>query len=239
MAINMPWASKKASSSGWSAPLEDMKQQIGQQIDHIAQVAAQVGRDVADQAAQVTHDAGSQAASVAKDLGGQAAKAGQAAGAQATGVAKDIPVGAAALAKEAIKGASQLGKEIRSIRVTREPAPQPKGPDVVPGVALLAGLGGGLALMYFFDPEQGRRRRSLLRDQLTRWMRMGREAASSKAVDLRSRIGTAADEVEDAAYDAEANANASDYGSYSNGSDGSYQSVPIEGDSERVSSEIH
>jgi hypothetical protein len=260
MAINMPWASKKKSNS-WSAPIEDVKQQIGQHIDHLAQVAAQVGRDVAEQASQVSRDvaeqaahatqgAGSQAAGVAKDLGGQAVKAGQSAGAQATGVAKEIPIGAAALAQQAIKGASQLGKEIRSIRVTREPVPAPRGPDVVPGVALLAGIGGGLALMYFFDPERGRRRRALLRIQLTKLTRMGQEAATSKAAELKSRtaslasdarekLGTATEAADEAAYEAEIESSSSDYGSYSNDASGGYQSVSIEGDEQRISTEIH
>ncbi|MEO6349076.1 MAG: hypothetical protein ABIP53_00295 [Candidatus Limnocylindrales bacterium] len=249
MAINMPWTSRKASSNGWSAPIEDVKQQIGQHLDHLAQVAAQVGRDVAEQAVQVTQDAGSQAAGAAKDLSGQAVKAGQSAGAQATGVAKEIPVGAAALAQQALKGASQLGKDLRSIRVTREPAPAQRGPDVMPGIALLAGIGGGLAAMYFFDPERGPRRRLLLREQLTKWTRMGQQAASSKAADLRSRTAELANEakkavgnVTEAADEAvsEADTIADDYGTYGTGSNGgAYQSVPIEGDEQRVSSEIH
>lgn len=35
------------------------------------------------------------------------------------------------------------------------------------GMALLGGFGCGAALMYFFDPDRGRRRRSLVRDQFT------------------------------------------------------------------------
>ena len=48
----------------------------------------------------------------------------------------------------------------------------------------------GAAAMYFFDPDQGKRRRALVRDKFA-WLRdeMGdvREAAGGKAEDLRNR----------------------------------------------------
>ncbi len=193
MNLNMPWNTKQP-TSGWTAPIEDVKQQIGQQIDHIAQVAAQVGRDVAHGAASVTHgaasatqDAGAQAAGVARDLGSQTIKATQDAGSQAASVVRDVPVGAGSLAELAKRGAAHVGRDLRALRVTREPAPAERGPDIMPGVALLAGLGSGLALMFFFDPERGRRRRSLLLDQLMKWTRIGRESATGKAKDVRNR----------------------------------------------------
>ncbi len=194
MNLTMPWNSTKQPTNGWTAPIEDVKQQIGQQIDHIAQVAAQVGRDVAQGATNITQDAGSQAAGVARDLGTQAVKVTQDAGTQAAAVARDVPIGASSLVRQAMRNAAQIGREIRSIRVTREPAPAQRGPDVLPGIALLAGIGGGLALMFFFDPERGRRRRGLLRDQLAKWTRIGRESATGKAKDVRNRTVGVMDE---------------------------------------------
>lgn len=187
MNLTMPWNTTKQPTSGWTAPIEDVKQQIGKQIDHIADVAAQVGRDVAHGATSITHDAGSQAAGVARDLGSNTIKATQDVGSQAAAVVREVPTGARGLAHQAISGAAHIGRDLRSIRVTREPAPQQRGPDIMPGVALLAGLGSGLALMFFFDPERGRRRRTLLRDQLLRWTRIGRESATGKAKDVRNR----------------------------------------------------
>ncbi len=70
-------------------------------------------------------------------------------------------------------------------RLSRLPAQ--RGPDVRPGIALLAGFGGGLALMFFYDPDEGRRRRALLRDQLTKWTRIGRRKAEVTAKDVRNR----------------------------------------------------
>ncbi len=186
----MPWKNSKPANNGWTAPIEDVKQQIGQQVDHLVQV----GRDVAQQATQVTTDAGSQAAGAARDLSGQALKVTQGAGAQAVSAARDIPrvarevpSGAGSLGQQVMDGAAQLGREIRAIRITRQPAPAQRGPDVMPGVALLVGVGGGLALMYFFDPGEGRRRRALLHDQLHKWTRIGRQTAVGRAHDVRNR----------------------------------------------------
>lgn len=196
MKLNMPWNTKQ-STSGWTAPIEDVKQQIGQQIDHIAQV----GRDVAQGAASATHgaasatqEAGAQAAGVARDLSGQTLKATQEAGNQAASAVRDVPVGVSSLAGLAMRGAAHVGRDLRALRVTREPAPARRGPDIMPGVALLAGVGSGLALMFFFDPERGRRRRVQLRDQIMKWTRIGRESATVKAKDVRNRtVGVMSD----------------------------------------------
>ena len=52
---------------------------------------------------------------------------------------------------------------------------------------LLAGIGLGALLMYLFDPDRGRGRRTRFSDQLTsQFNRMG-EAAEAKARDLRNR----------------------------------------------------
>ena len=42
--------------------------------------------------------------------------------------------------------------------------------------ALLTGLGVGVGLMYFFDPDRGRRRRALVRDRLAHSRRIGVDA---------------------------------------------------------------
>ena len=175
MNFTLPWSASKAPTN----TLEDVKQQIGQKIERLGDVASQLGRDVAQSAGNVGQDATEQAsniASVARDIGAQAAEA-----------AKDLPTSASAIAQQALGGVSQIGRELRKVRVTREPVKADNKPDVRAGIALLGGFGGGLALMYFFDPGEGRRRRNLLRDQLMKWLRMGREAATGRATDLRNR----------------------------------------------------
>ena len=178
----------------WSSQLDDVKKQFGQQLDHIAKVAADMGRDAASQAANTSQDVGAQASSTARDLSSQAAKATSDVakatsdvGAQAAATAREIPIGAAALAAGAMKSLQQFGKELRRVRVTTEPPAGRRGPDARPGIALLAGFAGGLALMYFYDPEEGRRRRALLRDQLNKWTRIGRQTAEGTAKDVRNR----------------------------------------------------
>jgi hypothetical protein len=171
----------------WSSQLEDVKKQLSQQLDHLSKVATEMGRSASAEASEVTHDAGSQAVATVRDLGSQAAKATSDVGAQAAATAREIPAGAAVLAAGALKGLQQLGSEIRKVRITREPPIDKRGPDARPGIALLAGFGGGLALMYFLDPDEGRRRRALLRDQLTKWTRIGRQTAEGTAKDFRNR----------------------------------------------------
>lgn len=171
----------------WSGQLDDVKKQLGQHLDQLAKVTAEMGREAASQAANVTQDAGAQAAGTARDLTSQAAKATADVSNQAASVAREVPVGAAALAAGAMKGLQQLGSEVRKVRITREPPMSSRGPDARPGIALLAGFGGGLALMYFFDPDEGRRRRSLLRDQLTKLTRISRETAEGTAKDVKNR----------------------------------------------------
>jgi hypothetical protein len=48
-------------------------------------------------------------------------------------------------------------------------------------------LGLGAAAMYLFDPEQGRRRRALVGDQMTKARRIIRERAAGAARDLGNR----------------------------------------------------
>lgn len=52
---------------------------------------------------------------------------------------------------------------------------------------LLLGLGLGAALMYIFDPDNGRRRRALLRDQFVAMSNDASDAVTSKARHLRNR----------------------------------------------------
>jgi hypothetical protein len=77
-----------------------------------------------------------------------------------------------------------LATDVRSVRVTRKPEPNVAAPA---GLALLGGLGGGMALMFFFDPRQGRRRRALLRDQLVRLANSLSRAVSGGARSVQGR----------------------------------------------------
>jgi hypothetical protein len=54
-------------------------------------------------------------------------------------------------------------------------------------LAILSGLGIGAVLMYFFDPQGGNRRRSLVRDKAVKFNRQTREALEGTAKDLSNR----------------------------------------------------
>lgn len=70
---------------------------------------------------------------------------------------------------------------------------------------LLGSLGFGAGLMYFLDPEEGNRRRALVRDQAIRLLNTSDQAIDKTARDLRNRtrgvlseaIGTLEEGVED------------------------------------------
>jgi hypothetical protein len=53
--------------------------------------------------------------------------------------------------------------------------------------ALLTGLGLGLGLMYFLDPERGRRRRALVRDRLAHSAHVSADAVQATRRDLSNR----------------------------------------------------
>ena len=53
--------------------------------------------------------------------------------------------------------------------------------------ALLRGVLAGAVATYFFDPDVGRRRRALVRDQIVHWLGMARQELQSEVHDLRNR----------------------------------------------------
>lgn len=81
-----------------------------------------------------------------------------------------------------------LSDRIDSVGNWRKPKRQ-EGAYLPAGLALLGGLGAGMGLMYFFDPEQGRTRRSLLRDRFTKLSNTASRQArgTAKQVTDRSR----------------------------------------------------
>lgn len=55
------------------------------------------------------------------------------------------------------------------------------------GLSLMEGAVIGAGLMFFLDPDRGRRRRALIRDQAIHWKRKTAEAAGATSRDLRNR----------------------------------------------------
>jgi hypothetical protein len=54
--------------------------------------------------------------------------------------------------------------------------------------AMLRGGAVGALGMYLFDPDQGRRRQALLRDQVTHWLGVAREELETEWRDARNRV---------------------------------------------------
>lgn len=53
---------------------------------------------------------------------------------------------------------------------------------------MLAGMGLGAGLMYFFDPRVGNRRRAIVRDRMTRWSHNVNDAIGVTSRDLSHRV---------------------------------------------------
>ena len=128
--------------------------------------------------------------------------------------ASQLPGAAKSLSQRGLLGARRLGAYLRTIRITRVPiaalaaplaapivalaptsAPEPTRPSMKPGLALLGGIAAGTALMYLLDPEEGQRRRGLIRDKAMEWTRMGRDKATALADKTRQQIGSQTEKV--------------------------------------------
>jgi hypothetical protein len=189
MNLTMPWKAKTETPINVvSAKLGEIREALGSEADHLAQVAAQYGRD----AGKLAHETTESAAHVARDPAGSASGLAQSLLKGASEIGSVIAASGRKTAAELGHDAQAAATELRKVRLTTEP--KKTSPDFMPGITLLAGFGAGIALMYFADPEQGRRRRALLRDQLTKWTRVTRETAAGKAKDLSNRAAGAANE---------------------------------------------
>jgi gas vesicle protein len=180
MNFTLPWTASNGHANGVTEKLEDVRSALGREVDHLAEVAAQMGRDAGTQAEGVAHD-------VARD----AQKQTHVAVNRIADLAATLGPAIATLGRQKMRQvgeqAQTLGSELRQVRLTTEP----KRNDALPGIALIGGMGigvgAGIAAMYLLDPDRGRARRAVLRDKLGKWLRSGRETAEGKAKDLRNR----------------------------------------------------
>ena len=91
---------------------------------------------------------------------------------------------AAARAGEIGHGLRGAVEDVRSLRLVRQP---PRRRDPWPGLALVGGIAAGIAAMFLLDPQDGRRRRALLRDKLGKWSRVAAREARGRSKDLANR----------------------------------------------------
>jgi hypothetical protein len=233
MRLTMPWSATEThhNGNGTMGKLDELRTALGKEVDHLAKVAA-----------QLSHDIGAKASEAGTDATEQAATATREAQANAGGIARQIMAGAAALgptiafisrkrAESLGRDVQSLGQDLRRVRLTTEP--RRTAPDFMPGIALLGGFGAGIALMYFLDPDRGRRRRALLRDQLNKWTRVGRDAAEGKAKDLRNRAEGAVIEARKAVVSIEPEVSELDTATYESYAYGSTQTPESPEDAEQ------
>ena len=97
-------------------------------------------------------------------------------------LAKVVAPAAKALTERIAGVTKSLRAAGQSIEDRRKPRRQ--APIAETGVALVAGIGSGVALMFFLDPAKGRRRRALLRAKLGRWSRTAAETIRDTQHDL-------------------------------------------------------
>jgi hypothetical protein len=185
IAVDLPWARQKTASV-------DIPNVQLPQVD-LATKVEDTRRAVSDGAGQIS--------TAAQDLGREAANLGREAmkiGRDAAKASRDAARKGQLLAATSGDTLSKLRSDaaatvddLRSIRIVRD---SQRGPDLKPGVAILAGASAGVAAMFFLDPEQGRRRRVQFIDQLRKWIRMAIERFEGTTRDLRNRsVGLAAE----------------------------------------------
>jgi len=181
MNFTLPWTASNGHANGAADKLEGARSALGREVDHLAQVAAQIGRDAGVHAEGVAHD-------VARD----AQKQTHVAMNRVADIAATLGPTIATLGRQKMRQvgeqAQTLGSELRQVRITTEP----KRNDALPGIALIGGLGIGVGLgiaaMYLFDREHGALRRKVLAERLARITRDTRAVAAQKASAIRETV---------------------------------------------------
>ena len=177
MQFRMPkFEASQPKTNGLAGTMEDVRRKVSEGAEQAAEQVAHVAEQLGEKAGKLGQEYGRGAGKVGREVSREVSE-------EAARLSKEWRAAGDQNLRNLGKDVRALTKDVRQLRVTRE---QP-GPNIMPGIALLAGLGGGLAVMYFFDPEQGRRRRVLLQDQANKWMRISRERLSGRAEDLRNR----------------------------------------------------
>ncbi len=173
------------------ATVEETRRQAAEGFEQVGgQLAVAAGR-LGREALKVGRDVGREAGRLGRDVGREAGRLGRQIGKRGRTLSHDLALTSEEGIHQLNSDLRALGKDVGALRITRER----RRSSIMPGVALLAGLGTGMAAMYFFDPQHGRRRRALLRDQLVKWSRITGETLDGQVRDLRNRSVGLAHEV--------------------------------------------
>ena len=136
MTVTVPWkAPSDINTNGVNDKFDDVRRSLSTGAEHLAEVAAQTSRD-----------AGAQATEVAQQIASDVSKTSwfQQLMRAIGDLAAAITMSGRKTARDASDSAQSLADDLRKVRVTTEP--KSTGPDMTPGITLLAGFGAGMAL---------------------------------------------------------------------------------------------
>lgn len=160
MTVTMPFkAPSEIDVDGVTSKIDDVRRSLSTEAEHLAEMAAQYGREAGTHTANVAHE-------IARDPQGTANGWLQQLLKALAGLSAAFATSGRKFAEDAGGNAQLLAKDLSHVRITTEP--KKSGPNTAAGVTLLAGFGAGMALMYFLDPERGRERREMIRERI-RW----------------------------------------------------------------------
>lgn len=195
MNFSMPWiGGRRSRTDDGKAVLTDLGQKASQAADQTVELASRQAENLGKQAGKQAGKLGKQAVRLGQEAGKLGQHFGRQASTEAVRLGREIAATGATAAATGTSNLRALGDDLRSLRVVKPSRVR----DSIPGVVLLSGLVGGLAAMFFLDPDQGRRRRAMARDKLVKWMGVARRTAGGRAVDLRNRAVGAAHEARSA-----------------------------------------
>ena len=158
MTVTMPFkAPSDIDVDGVASRIDEVRRSLSTEAEHLAEMAAQYGREAGMHTANVAHE-------IARDPQGTANGWLQLLFKALAGLSDAFATSGRKFAEDAGGNAQSLARDLRHVRITTEP--KKAGPNAAAGVTLLAGFGAGMALMYFFDPERGRARREMVRERV-------------------------------------------------------------------------
>ena len=158
MTVTMPFkAPSDIDVDGVASRIDEVRRSLSTEAEHLAEMAAQYGREAGAHTANVVHE-------IARDPQGTANGWLQQLFKALAGLSAAFATSGRKFAEDAGGNAQSLAKDLSHVRITTEP--KKSGPNTAAGVTLLAGFGAGMALMYFLDPERGRERRDMVRDRV-------------------------------------------------------------------------
>lgn len=183
MNVTMPWTASNGHSNGTHDKLEDVRNTLGREADHLAQVAAAFGREATAQADATT-----------RDLARDAQKQTTVAVSRLAEVAAALGPTIAAMGRQRMQQASEraqsLGHELSKVRITTEPKRNGGRSTFALVGSICAGVAAGAALTYLYDPHKGWARREVLKDRIARWWNNGSRVATQKIAEVRESVTT-------------------------------------------------